>query len=719
MYFPKINVIKKYTEMQDKFLGYNGRTVIAENQFHDESNLSSIEYPIMRPRKKRNKKLLFSSTADCKMVLCSNNELAYLKNKDLYYGDQLVASNFGSGEKDILVSMGSRIVTFPGKKLYDVEESKVTNLESSFRPIFTGASTSYGEGGSSGEFSWTNNLGTIKKKTKFIITIPLSENIFGTGSEEDKARFVNFCNTVINNNLDFKEGQSPYYHETSTTFNKVEDCEVYIEGGIRHLDLKINVTAKREIRKNAIITTDSFSWSVYFYNTDAPDSTYARVFMINSSGYEFKNVVKQGTAPTSPSEGDTWIDTSVTPSIMKMWSGSSSMWSQVLSAKYKIVFENMQLPTEFKQYDTVTIDAGNLNGTQYEQNDVSGEWVIQEIGSNYLIINAVLNEVSYEFYDKFNITRLCPDMEFVCEADNRLWGCNSKANEIYSCKLGDPTNWYAYEDISTDSYAVTVGSEGAFTGCFNYLSYILFFKEDYVHKIYGTKPQNYCLKTMKVDGIEAGAFDTCVLIENTLFYKGKHGIYVYNGGIPSKISEVLGETRYRGGHGAQYDGKYFISFEECAFTYDVKYGIWHKEPSKSIISNIVNHYLDMYFITKEGSNYYLNRQDTFSEMNIEESDISWYGETGEIGLSLPNKKWISKLIIRASMSAGSYFCIKVQYDSFGEFQKVYESSGERRLETVEVAVIPQRCDHMKIRFEGIGVTRLYSITKVIEQGSEM
>lgn len=60
--------------------------------------------------------------------------------------------------------------------------------------------------------------------------------------------------------------------------------------------------------------------------------------------------------------------------------------------------------------------------------------------------------------------RRIPDMEFLTECDNRVWGCSSKENVIYSCKLGDPTNWYSYRGIAADSYAVTVGTDGAFTG---------------------------------------------------------------------------------------------------------------------------------------------------------------------------------------------------------------------------------------------------------------
>ena len=60
--------------------------------------------------------------------------------------------------------------------------------------------------------------------------------------------------------------------------------------------------------------------------------------------------------------------------------------------------------------------------------------------------------------------RRVPDLEYLTECDNRVWGCSSSENVIYACKLGDPTNWFSYRGIAADSYAVTVGSDGPFTG---------------------------------------------------------------------------------------------------------------------------------------------------------------------------------------------------------------------------------------------------------------
>ncbi len=83
------------------------------------------------------------------------------------------------------------------------------------------------------------------------------------------------------------------------------------------------------------------------------------------------------------------------------------------------------------------------------------------------------------------LERRVPDLDFVTEQGNRVWGCSRKENSIYACALGDPTNWYSYRGIASDSYAVSVGSDGAFTGAASCLGYLLFFKENCIHKLYG------------------------------------------------------------------------------------------------------------------------------------------------------------------------------------------------------------------------------------------
>lgn len=103
--------------------------------------------------------------------------------------------------------------------------------------------------------------------------------------------------------------------------------------------------------------------------------------------------------------------------------------------------------------------------------------IIREIDGDYLRFyenSFTINEGGDA--ETLTISRDVPDMDFICENENRLWGC--KEDTIYSSKLGDPFNWNVFDGLSTDSYAVNVGSAGDFTACCSYLGYPVFFKEE-------------------------------------------------------------------------------------------------------------------------------------------------------------------------------------------------------------------------------------------------
>ena len=96
---------------------------------------------------------------------------------------------------------------------------------------------------------------------------------------------------------------------------------------------------------------------------------------------------------------------------------------------------------------------------------------------------------------------------------------------------------------SQDSYAVTVGSDGDFTGCIAHLGYVLFFKEDIIHKMYGTKPENFQLSTTHVRGVERGSEQSLAIVNETLYYKSRDGVCGYDGSLPYEVGVPLGPCR--------------------------------------------------------------------------------------------------------------------------------------------------------------------------------
>ena len=93
-------------------------------------------------------------------------------------------------------------------------------------------------------------------------------------------------------------------------------------------------------------------------------------------------------------------------------------------------------------------------------------------------------------------------------------------------------------------------------------------------------------------------------------------------------------------------------------------------------------------------------------------------ESGELGISLPDAKYVSKLNVRMWLAEGSEVSFYVQYEEPDQWQHLCTVPGTS-LRSFDIPVRPRRCDHMKLRIEGTGDARIYSITKTIAQGSDV
>lgn len=254
-------------------------------------------------------------------------------------------------------------------------------------------------------------------------------------------------------------------------------------------------------------------------------------------------------------------------------------------------------PDDWVRISEVTGDAGKLNSS----------YKILECTEDYIVINCEL-EKSLEYSGPIRVERVVPaDMDFVVCCDNRLWGCSSKNNRIYACRLGDPTNWEAYGDgLSTDSYWVDVSSEGEFTGATVSGSAVYFFKENCLHKIIGTKPRNFTMTTYKDLGIQKGSHLSAVWIKDRLFYHSPVGVCVYTpGGEPALLSkDAFGNNKYSCAVGGKHGSKYYVSLKNTAsgeyelYVYDTDVSCWVKEDSERFSATATYNNI-LYFVNDE------------------------------------------------------------------------------------------------------------------------
>ena len=139
-----------------------------------------------------------------------------------------------------------------------------------------------------------------------------------------------------------------------------------------------------------------------------------------------------------------------------------------------------------------------------------------------------------------------PDLDYVCESNNRLWGCRygmiggQVVNEIKASKLGDFRNWNAYLGISTDSYTASVGTDGPFTGAITQRGYPVFFKEQCIHRVSGQTPGTFTIQTTIARGVQRGSWRSRAVVSENIYYKAREGIRMYDGNMPQAVSEQLG-----------------------------------------------------------------------------------------------------------------------------------------------------------------------------------
>ena len=423
--------------------------------------------------------------------------------------------------------------------------------------------------------------------------------------------------------------------------------------------------------------------------------------------------------------GAFWMDTSTNPPVLKQYSESQKMWVSVATTYVKIYAEG--IGDGLNQYDGVEISGFAATGDTWGHLD--GSHVVWNCDKDWIMITGIPHTKSSQeaitpVGAMITIERKMPEMDFIIESNNRLWGCRygynrngEIVNEIYASKLGDFKNWNCYMGISTDSYAASCGTDGPFTGAISHMGYPLFFKENCVHKVYGDYPANFQIQDTACRGVQKGSHKSLAIVNETLFYKSSNGICAYDGSLPVEMSSALGEVRYSDAVACGHGNKYYISMNAGKrwhlFVYDTAKGMWHKEDDLRVDA----------FCSYGGEVYAIEHSSgkiitLLGSGRESEKNVPWMVESGLIGMNMPDMKYISKLIVRMHMEPDTKVEIKIEYDSDNGWELVWAGSSNS-LRSFSVPIRPKRCDHFRIRIEGEGDAHIYSITKTIEQGSDV
>lgn len=462
---------------------------------------------------------------------------------------------------------------------------------------------------------------------------------------------------------------------------------------------------------NTLDTTDKGNIEASY--TSASNVTFS---LCTVDGADYDNVTVSNTEPVDPVNLALWLDTSSKPHTLKQYSKTSAVWVQIATTYIKISCPG--IGAAFNQYDGV-----NISGIQAaELQDLNASMVIWEKSDNYIVVAGILDAVT-EQSEPIKVERTMPNLDFVIESENRLWGCRygvaangEVVNEIYASKLGDFKNWSCFMGLATDSYAASCGTDGQFTGAITHMGYPLFFKENCVHKVYGNYPANFQIQTTACRGVQKGCDKSLAIVNETLFYKSRNAVCAYDGSLPIEVSYAMGNEVYSDAVGGAHGNKYYISMKDMQgeynlFVYDISKGMWHKEDDLKVDD----------FCSCRGELFAISNGKIITMLGshfTDDAGVEWMVETGEIGISSPDMKYISRITLRMSMDIGAEVGIYAKYDFSDKWESMCVLKSDR-LRSFSIPIKPKRCDHMKLRIEGVGGAKIYSITKTIEQGSEL
>ena len=474
--------------------------------------------------------------------------------------------------------------------------------------------------------------------------------------------------------------------------------------------------------------------------TVCPCDTEGKMYEVTGAG---------DTEPEEPEDGQLFLKGDPKnlydyESVLEKWSAKSGKWVQVLVNTVRMTCPG--IGSLLKEGDTVTLTGMPQAVCDALAADLNGEIVVQALEGDDLVASLTPAQDSSRYYGSWTVTatgtswrsldgarteneglavsitleRRVPDLDFVTEQGNRVWGCSSRENVIYACKLGDPTNWFSYRGIAADSYAVTVGSDGAFTGAATCMGYALFFKENTLHKLCGTKPSDFQLTSLRCRGVAKNAARSLCVLNETLYYLSPDGVMAWDGSIPTKVSAVLDASRLanvQSAVGGALDGRYYLHISRTAGTqgqtrllvYDTERGLWHEEDVCSC---------DM---ASTGGQLYLwdgqalwaadpSRESDWQSTEGVEQQVSFELVTGDIGQDGAEQRYLSRLTLRLDAACASTVEVALSYDG-GPWETVASLTAREARRSYDLPLVPRRHSTLRLRLRGKGQITLRSLAK--------
>ncbi len=682
MYAPKLYEPTRERTTIREFRGINHNLVLNENEFYDTENMSSEHYPVLSVRPQRG---IVKTIENCNGLSCGNC-IAYVSGNTLYVNGENALELEETGEERKLIPFGSYLLILPDGVYYNT-----TNKED------------HGTWKEKIEADCSINF-CDENGTRIRLKYIQSEDGWRFGSGITQKELWNsdgtevFAIAILGGYLQFPDRVTSVEIDDANRFFFSQDGTL------------VKCTAKGAA-KLSVQFWDGGRWIVnvsIISPNDANDGEYMANFGERS---------------------------------MKLYRRQDNKWNEI-EPYIRIGFQDDDNSTQIIKYirqnRAFHLDLSSYNHdwipfAYFDFESAIAPKVYDEEGK-YVVIPGGL----YDMEDpelciaKFDFS--WPIMDFVVENGNRLWGCRygenrsgKHVNEIYASALGDFRCWYIFDHTKEDSYVSSMGGIGEFTGLISYRGHPMFFKNDSCYTVYGSYPENFQIVEDTSSGVAPGAGKSLTIINNILYYFSVNGFMRYDGTSHEKISDPLGvyTDDLANVKGGELKDKYYVVSDsrrdgELILVYDTKKNIWHREKGARIkylasyrATNIIFCDANDQLCVIEGYDGAL-----LGDNITMESPISWSCETGPIGYYTHEAKYIGKIQLHLTLPEGSSLTLYVEYDSDG-YQEMVGSIEGTSNRSFTLPFLPRRCDHFKLIMKGVGDCKLFSLSKVLEEGGEL
>lgn len=238
-----------------------------------------------------------------------------------------------------------------------------------------------------------------------------------------------------------------------------------------------------------------------------------------------------------------------------------------------------------------------------------------------------------------------------------------------------------------------------------------------MERLYISAAGAHQITSLQCPGVKRGSGRSLAVVDGVLYFHGVGGVYAFDGSMPRLVSAAFGEARYEDAVAGGTEGQYWLSVRQGEdfhlMVYDTGCKLWHRQDDMRAKQFAVSGGV-LYGMTGDGI---VAMTGGGAE---DEEAVRWYADSGELGLDTPEHQYLQRLELRLLPENGAWVKAYVSYDEGRSWQ--YTGSmegGAGRIRAGLLVVRPVRCSQLRLRLEGCGGCRIYSISGVYEKGSEL